>query len=643
MTEAAFRPLGKLSYDSPQRSHHQTTSSSTSPSPAGAVGSSSGYNGDHLKHPHTPVELLLSQICALEVQNLKIRKLLNLLDLRGMKDRVKALENENRSLVEKLKHDLPEIIIHSKPQSDRGNGFISIDFSSDNGLEFECFGLAEIATFPDFIIENDRVQFSSPSSPAPRGTHSTSLALAPLERKMLRHYSVGSSRLSLANRFSLEWGDENQQILRAQSVDGPGGGLTNTPRQHNLEVAISSMRLSTSEPLLELEVKKNFLEFCVIGAKRSLLSGKQLPIFGPRQKAEILDNFPHQHHPFIESMADFAFPVGVALFMTSSKLYAEHRRSESCDQYNVFQFSDSFGTLTYACCLIVTETIPLDPSKSAKTIKALKYLEVLERHGNIIVRFMKRAHQKAQNYHRKVVTNNQGEVVGYMMVKKTAGMTARHSVTGSSVTAATVQPSPLKARFLQRAPLNKTASETASSTRGHNTHAFSKSSSAVVDLSSSSSSSSSVPPSPHKLNELLGSKISKFKEDVKNRMKKGVSEAPPRNGGAELPAEAILNQRPKQTNGQHHKRAGSVKAEWQYVVTQRAYCILSAQPQHALLFQVSSPSLTPTLPDRKLDSRRGGSQRAGAHGGSGKHRARDEFLCERECQEENGKDPSSSQ
>jgi hypothetical protein len=363
------------------------------------------------------------------------------------------------------------------------------------------------------------------------------------------------------------------------------------------------MRLSTSEPLLDMEVKKNFLEFCIIGAKRSILSGKQLPIFGPRQKAEILDNFPHQHHPFIESMADFAFPVGVGLFMTSSKVYAEHYRSQKCDQYNVFQFSDSFGTLTYACCLIVSETVPLDPAKSAKTIKALKYLEVLERHGNIILRFMKRAHHKSRSYERKVVTNNQGDVVGYMMVKRPTAGTG--TVAGSRLSlghnASISKPSPFKQKLFQKTPLGKSASETTafSSGRGTSTNVFTKSASSVTGDAPSPSHS-------NKLNELLGSKISKFKEDVKNRMKKSAVDVP-RNGGAELP-EGTLNQRSKQPNGSQRKPV-SVKAEKQYVVTQRAYCILSAQPQHALLFQVIPLPLSPAssssslgVPDPNLDS-----------------------------------------
>jgi hypothetical protein len=506
------------------------------------------------------LESLLSHLCSLEIQNLKIKKILNNLDLKLLKDRVRSLENENRSLVERLKVEYPDIAIHSRPTytsaTERGgNGFISIDFTSDNGLEYECFGLSEIPTFPEFLIENDRIQFTSP--PRHLSAPEKTLINALTDQKRFRNYSVGSSRLSLANRFSLEWGDETHQHLRSQSVDAI------LPRQHNLEVAISSMRLSTLEPLLEMEVKKNFLEFCIIGAKRSILCGKQLPSFGPCQRAEILDNFPHQHHPFIDSMADFAFPAGVGLFMTDSKVYAEHIRSQKCDQYNVFQFSDSYGTLTYACCLIVNETIPLNPVKSAKTIKALKYLEHLERCGNVILRFMKRAHRRTRSYERKVVLNKKGDVVGYMMVKRNDNTHA------SSHTSTAAKSSPLKERFLNRKLVNKSAS--------------------VAEVSSSNSSKSSASlndsvPSP-KLNELFGSKISKFKEDVKNRMKKG--QDVPRNGGAELPG-GVANIRSKSSSylGQTKKSVPS-KAEWQYVVTQRAYCILSAQPQHALLFQVT--------------------------------------------------------
>lgn len=527
-TPASPSFLHQFSHGTLNSNHHQDFATSENPSMSA-----------------TPLELLLSHICALEIQNLKIKRILNVLDLKVLKERVRTLENENKTLVEKLKHDYPEIIIHTRPQSERTNGFVSIDFTSDNGLEFECFGLSEISPFPEFQIENNRIQWSSP--PRHLSAAEKPMETSVIERKMLKHYSVGSSRLSLANRFSLEWGDENdRKITRSPSVDGL------FPRQHNIEIALSSMRLSTLEPLLETEVKKNFLEFCIIGAKRSILCGKQYPVFGPRQKAEILDNFPHQHHPFIDSMADFAFPVGVGLYMTDSKVYAEHLRSQKCDQYNVFQFSDSYGTLTYACCLIVNETIPLNPAKSAKTIKALKYLEHLERCGRIILRFMKRAHIRSKNYERKVVMNNKGEVVGYMMVKKVAR-------SGSVVE--TVKPSPLKQRFLN--PLGKSASS-------------------IVESSSHSSSKSSNESPSHKINDLLGSKISKFKEDVKSRMKKGHDV--PQNGGAELPA-GVLNHKSRTAKSQT-KKLSNAKQEWQYVVTQRAYCMLSAQPQHALLFQV---------------------------------------------------------
>lgn len=494
------------------------------------------------------------------------------LDLKQLKDRVRSLENENRALVERLKVESPDIVIHSRPTftstTERGgNGFVSIDFTSDNGLEYECFGLSEIPSFPDFHIDNDRIKFVSP--PRHLSTPERTLKNALSDQKRFRNYSVGPSRLSLTNRFSLEWGDENHQSLRSQSVDGifPHQHFRSPsldgmlPRQHNLEVAISSMRLSTLEPLLEMEVKKNFLEFCIIGAKRSILSGKQLPNFGPCQRAEILDNFPHQYHPFIDSMADFAFPAGVGLFMTDSKVYAEHIRSQKCDQYNVFQFSDSYGTLTYACCLIVNEIISLNPVKSAKTIKALKYLEHLERCGNVILRFMKRAHRRTRGYERKVVLNKKGDIVGYMMVKKNdIPQTASNPASVS-------KSSPLKDRFLNRARLvNKSVSEVSNSN-------FSKSSSSLSESNSS-----------HKLNELFGSKISKFTEDMKNRMKKG--QDVPHNGGAELPG-GVTNLRGKSSsNLGQSKKSVPPKAEWQYVVTQRAYCILSAQPQHALLFQV---------------------------------------------------------
>lgn len=510
-----------------------------------------------LDDTHHLIDLLLSHYCSLEIQNLKLKKTLNILDLKGIKEKVKLLENENKLLVEKLKTENPDIVLHSRPQHERGNGFISIDFTSDNNLELECFGLSEIIPFPDFQIEDNQIILtSSPKTPGGAGTLSNSTNNTNnnneiIERKLFRHYSVGSSRLSLANRFSLEWGGDEH--LRTQSVDGI------SPRQHKIDIAISSMRLSTSEPLLEMEVKKNFLEFCIIGAKRSILCGKQLPVFGPRQQAEILDNFPHQHHPFIDSMADFAFPVGVRLYMTDSKTYAEHIRSKHCDQYNVFQFSDSFGTLTYACCLIVTETIPLHSTKNAKTIKALKYLEHLENCGNIILRFMKRAHKITKNYERKVILNNRGEVVGYMMVKKSV-----KSIPPSTQ----FKQSPLKKSILNKhiPVLAKISSMESDSNSSH----------------SKSSSSNSDSPS-HKINDIIGNKLSKLKDDIIHRKKK--TPDPPRTGGAELPS-GILKNGITYSNHIQPRKLQAAKLDYQYVVTQRAYCMLSAQPQHALLFQV---------------------------------------------------------
>jgi hypothetical protein len=565
LSPSASSPTPHSSHPSQNGFHQSPLSTIDQHTPASLPPPPSAFSSP----PSSPLESLLSHLCSLEIQNLKIKKILNTLDLKLLKDRVRSLESENKALVERLKIECPDIVIHSRPPysspTERGgNGFISIDFTSDNGLEYECFGLSEIPTFPEFQIENERIQFTSP--PRHLSTPERTLKNPLIEQKMFRNYSVGSSRLSLANRFSLEWGDEARQHLRSQSVDGI------LPRQHNLEVALSSMRLSTLEPLLEMEVKKNFLEFCIIGVKRSILCGKQLPTFGPCQRAEILDNFPHQHHPFIDSMADFAFPAGVGLLMTDSKIYAEHLRSQKCDQYNVFQFSDSYGTLTYACCLIVNETIPLNPLKSAKTIKALKYLEHLERCGHVILRFMKRAHRRSRNLERKVILNKKGDVVGYLMVKKSD---PSHASLHSSNTA---KPSPLKERFLNRKPVNKSASV------------------AEVSSSNSSKSSASLNDSnpPNKLNELLGSKISKFKEDVKNRLKKG--QEVPRNGGAELPG-GVGNLRSKSASYlSQAKKTAPAKAEWQYVVTQRAYCILSAQPQHALLFQVTSPRSSSFFP-----------------------------------------------
>lgn len=566
------------------------------------------------------ISKLLSHICALEIQNLKIQKCLSQLDKENLVLRASLLEEQNKLLVQKLILEKPDIAIHEK-KTENEYGYVNIDFSSDMGLELDCFGLSEIQSL------SDKYSKSRSATQALQLSDSFEGATVPMSVVPTRSRKSQSSRFSLANRLSLDWSDKNG--TRPHTLSRPSFDEYKGPVRQSIDAAINSMRLSTNQPLVEVDVKCNFMEFCIVGVNRDILTGAKKPAFGDRQETSILDNYPEHKQPFIESIADFAFPQKALLHMTDSLRYAEILCEKNRDQYNVLQFSDSFGTPTYACCLVVTEAIPVHVKKNAKTIKGLCYMEYIERCVSIIKRFLRHALHNDIVIRRQVITNKEGKVVGYItqavnladvgkdVVDHQARMRLmekekKRGKFGSSI-------SKIKDNVKTRLAKNQEGLDTSHTSIGASSdkkawmnnklHHKSKVKAKEVvggvfddvndDDNESEEENTSVSAKTNGKASTLangakafGQSVAGFGGSIVSQVKlpsraSSSSAAPQAVHGVKIPAKPMT--KPSTISGggaESTKKKGYQPSEWKYVVTQRAYCILSAKPMHAFLFQV---------------------------------------------------------
>jgi hypothetical protein len=555
---------------------------------------------------------LLSHICALEIQNLKIQKCLSKLDKDSLISRATQLEEQNRLLVDNLVAEKPDIAIHEQ-RTENKYGYVNIDFSTDMGLELECFGLAEIGSLSR--------RYSKSDSQVSHSVDDCDKDLAHTPVMPAKSRKSQSSRYSLANRLSLDWSDKNG--TRPHTLSRPSFDSYKGPVRQSIDVAINSMRLSTNQPLVEVDVKCNFMEFCIVGVNRDILTGIKKPAFGNFQDTSILDNYPESKQPFIESIADFAFPKKGLLHMTDSLRYAEILCERNRDQYNVLQFSDAFGTPTYACCLVVTEAIPVHVQKNAKTIKGLAYMEYIERCVSIIKRFLRHAINNDIVIRRQVITNKEGKVVGYItqavnladvgkgVVDHQAQMRLLEKAKKSGKLGSSL--SKLKDNIKNRVAKNQhegldsslTASSDKKAWMNNKLHSKSKQKAKEVvggvfddvneeeeddsddDASSKAKTSGKPATAANGANPAVKSSIlSQVK--LPSRPSTSSASAPAPVAGGKTPSKPMT--KPSTISGggneQPKKKKGFQPSEWKYVVTQRAYCILSAKPMHSFLFQV---------------------------------------------------------
>ena len=586
---------------------------------------------------------LLSHICALEVQNLKIQKSLGKIDRDDLVARAAALEKQNRRLLDEISAEKPDIAIHHPQRPEGEYGYVNIDFSSDMGLELECFGLSEIQALSTRYA-NSHSSFTRLDHNLSEGSGVELDATRPMPRSGRK--SEGP-RFSLANRLSLEWGDKNG--VRPHSLHLPSVDVFKGPVRQSIDVAINSMRLSINQPLVDTDVKCNFLESCIVGVRRDILTGDSLPSFGRYQDTQILENYPADKPPLIESIADFAFPKKALLHMTDSLREAEILCERNRDKYNVFQFSDSFGTPTYACCLVVTEAFPLHVKRHAKTIKGLSYMEYVERCVSIIKRFLRYAISNDIVIRRQVITNNEGKVVGYITTavkladvgKDVGGHVAREREAAKAGKLGT-KLSKLKDNVKSRLRKDKDAAavdtSSTSSTLSEqkqwiSNKLYSRSKQKAEEcLEGVFEDTNADDPDDHNDHDLSNGKgHASVKSNGKSQAGAVRSHAMGRPQSVTLPSRPVHSSsapasskstpavlampRMKDVTASSVSTQGSPSTkkpitkpstisgggsdshkipkkplyqppEWKYVVTQRAYCILSAKPMHAFLFQV---------------------------------------------------------
>lgn len=339
---------------------------------------------------------------------------------------------------------------------------------------------------------------------------------------------VQSSRYSLASRFSMD-GSEADIFRSSMARRTSMGALQDFDRQ-SLGLAINSMRLSIQKPLQDTDVNRNFLEFSMIGMNDDILAGLAPPMDSNRQQAVLLENFPKTDISYINSIPNFAFPSNVPIVILTEHSAPFYRVTPN--QYHILQFSDECGTPTFACCLTVSEKVRLT---NAAAISHFEKLQQRIQSMRVIVRFFRFVRQFTAKYSRSAILNKNGNIVGYVTTPRSKG--------GSETGEAPVAPSPSISSTLSR---------------------FKDTVTKVVSRKNTGNNS----PQNNGFKPNLFGGLTRFTSDSIDS--EDVSETSSRSG----------NTRRVSVRKSIKKKHGIV------VVVQRAYCLISAQPKHSVLFKV---------------------------------------------------------
>ena len=405
--------------------------------------------------------LLLSTICRLEIENLRMRKSINNFGF-NLKDRILELEHEKRELINAMKLLKPDED-PAKFTVAENSKYVNVDFAQvldTSSQDSHVDSVTQNNSHSSSTSSSTERPFASPSSTEQHemflkekttssiphsdcgvdNAHSQSL-LTTLDheegsevvpqktaRSSLRRHSYlnkskrggGSKNWDTGRDNHLEVGDTWQESgEKSKNGNEPGDqgddDVTMGSKRQSTEMALSSMRLSMQNPIMENNIQQNFLEFYMIGVERSILSGEKEPSVSQQQPSEILNRFPAENTVFMDSIADFAFPRGAYLHLTRSVAYARSILRRKPAQQHILQFSDARGVPTFACCLTVTSVHRLHPSNAHHASVMTHLAPLLSRaHArHILIRFFRFVLRVSQD-RREVVLNRYGVVVGYI-------------------------------------------------------------------------------------------------------------------------------------------------------------------------------------------------------------------------------------
>lgn len=153
------------------------------------------------------------------------------------------------------------------------------------------------------------------------------------------------------------------------------------------------------------DLGKVFLQFCIVGLDRMILGGNEKPLIsmGSNQPPQILDTYPLENHILVDTITDFCFPQGVFLDLVDASVANALCRCEN-DKMHVAQFSDMRGVATYACFITIYDRLVPQNSDIINNILNMKR-EILKQNtaANIIKRFFRGVIFYKLTHHRPIV------------------------------------------------------------------------------------------------------------------------------------------------------------------------------------------------------------------------------------------------
>ena len=194
--------------------------------------------------------------------------------------------------------------------------------------------------------------------------------------------SLTSTSLSVTTSSKADDNSHKERISSGNAEFLPRMSVTynRLDRSNSISRAMDSLR-TTMRSSSSKHVSGPFIQFCIIGPRKDIFSGKMKPVSAYSQPTQIIDVYPIGEPPIVESIPDFCFPRGCTLsIMTPSAAAAITGKSN--DKMHIAQLSDTQGVPTYVCFLTITERI-----LTKDTILITNLIEMVA--VNTIVRFFR--------------------------------------------------------------------------------------------------------------------------------------------------------------------------------------------------------------------------------------------------------------
>jgi hypothetical protein len=535
--------------------------------------------------------ILLSTICKLEVENLRMRNCISNYGF-NLQNRVQELEYEKNELTKALKTLKPNED-PSKFAVSENSKYVNVDFTQFLSQPGEVADATRGGITKRPFTEGDTVRDDDHSSTQPADhtddsntvptSSSTDQAACDqkeyesekLPRKSTRRSSFRQNSFLAQTAIgggSKNWDAEGRGEFNDSNVPDTDDFMGN--KRQSTEIALSSMRLSMQNPIMENNIQQNFLEFYIIGPESSIISGEKQPVVSRQQPTEILNRYPSENPVIMDSIADFAFPLGAFTHLTPSFAHAKAILKKHPHQYHILQFSDSQGIPTYACCLTVTSVLRLNPSNSQhkSVIVNLSPLLTRARARDVIVRFLRYA-RSVTLAKQQVVVNKDGVVVGYIRPR---------SLSSSNISPPSSSPS-MTFRKFKNSVIHRLGGRTSAENA---TEGGSRKLSKSFDYDDKTSRVGLV--ADNSLLEMSPktgfARAISLSRDARHDDSEAMSETSDDDAS---PAQSpISRKKPKMKKVRKSKSINDDKEPFQYLVTQRAYVFLSAKPLHTFLFRV---------------------------------------------------------